>query len=109
MGHFCGKNAIIGKYILVKPSVARKDERLLVAPLGEYYDDLLAVYAFVTDRTRSTQGNFLLCEKLREEAPKVRESVAYLAKKRGIEPEKLWNQILKGEAKKISPEEIVES
>jgi hypothetical protein len=100
---------MIGKYVLVKSSVARKDERLLVAPLGEYYDDLLAVYAFVADRTRSVQANFLLCEKLREEEPKVRESIAYLAKKRGVEPEKLWNQILKGEAKKISPEEIAQS
>lgn len=92
---------------MVKLSVARKDERLLVAPLGEHYDDLLSVYAFVTDRTRSTQANFLLGEKLQEEELKLKEIVAYLAKKRGIDPEELWVDILRGKAKKISPDEIV--
>lgn len=78
-----------------------------LAPLGEYYEDLLTVYAWVDDRTKSAQANALLCNALQERELMIRERVAYLAKKRGIDPEELWVDILRGKAKKISPDEIV--
>ena len=85
---------------------AKKQDRLQVAPLGEYYEDLLAVDAWIDDRTKSAQANTLLCNTLQEREPMLRERVAYLAKKRGIDPQEFWIEILKGNAEKISPEEI---
>lgn len=85
---------------------ARKQERLQVAQLGEYYEDLLTVDAWVDDRTKSAQANAILSNALQERELKLRERVAYLAKKRGIDPQEFWIDILKGNAEKISPEEI---
>jgi len=84
----------------------KKYERLQVAPLGEYYEDLLTVDAWIEDRPKSAQANTLLCNTLQEREPKLRERVAYLAKKRGIDPQEFWIAILKGNAEKISHEEI---
>ena len=85
---------------------ARKQERLQVAQLGEYYEDLLTVDAWIHDRTKSAQANTLLCNALQEKETKIKERVAYLAKKRGIDEQEFWIDILKGKAEKISPEEI---
>ncbi len=82
-------------------------ERFSIAPLGEFYLDLLTVDSWINARTASTQANSLLCAKLQEREPKIRERVAYLAKKRGISADEMWLQILKGQAEDLSPEEIV--
>lgn len=69
--------------------------------------DLLSVDAWINARSASAQANSLLCAKLQEREARIKERVAYLAKKRGISPEEMWIQILKGEADDLSPEEIV--
>ncbi|HEY9658148.1 MAG TPA: hypothetical protein V6C65_06825 [Allocoleopsis sp.] len=81
-------------------------ERFSIAPLGEFYTDLLTVDSWINARTNSTQANSLLCAKLQEREVKIKERVGYLAKKRGISPDEMWFQILKGEAEDLSPEEI---
>lgn len=88
--------------------MARKDDRLHVAPLGEYYDDILKVDSWINARPISSQANSLLCVKLQEREERIRSRIEYLAAKRGISGKELWNQILKGDAKKLEPEEITE-
>lgn len=87
-------------------SMARR-ERFSIAPVGEFYRDLLEVDAWINARTASTQANSLLCAKLQEREPKIRERVAYLARKRAISPDEMWVQILKGEAQDLEPGEVV--
>lgn len=86
--------------------VMPRRERFSISPLGEYYRDLLEVDSWINARTASTQANSLLCAKLQEREDRIRERVAYLARKRNISPDEMWMQILKGEAKDLSPEEI---
>jgi len=73
-------------------------KRLTLAPLGEYYQDLLIIDSWINSRTQGVQGTSLLCAKLQEREQKIKDRIKYLAEKRGIESEELWNQILNGEA-----------
>lgn len=76
----------------------RKDGRLIVSPLGEFYEDLLKVDSWINARTTASQANSLLCAKLMARQTEIRDRVEYLAKKRAISAEELWTQILSGEA-----------
>ncbi|NES98196.1 MAG: hypothetical protein F6K32_24025 [Desertifilum sp. SIO1I2] len=84
----------------------KKDDRLALPALGEYYDDILTIDAWINNRTKPQQAQGLLCYKLQEREARIRERVEYLAKKRGIDSETLWLQILKGEAERLSPEDL---
>ena len=86
--------------------VMARRERFSIAPIGEFYRDLLEIDAWINARTASTQANSLLCAKLQEREVRIKDRVAYLAKKRGIAPDEMWIQILKGEAQDLNPEEI---
>jgi len=86
---------------------SRKDERLVIAPIGEFYNDLLIVDSWIRDTTKSQQASNLVCARLQEREQRIKERIEYLAKKRGITPDELWIQILKGNAKKIDADEIV--
>lgn len=85
---------------------SRKDERLVIAPIGEYYNDLLTVDSWIRDTTKSQQASSLLASKLQEREQRIKERIEYLAKKRGITSDELWVQILKGNARKIDADEI---
>ena len=85
--------------------MAKRDKRLTLAPLGEYYIDLLMIDAWVNGRSQGVQGTSLLCAKLQEREGRLKERMEYLAKKRGITTEELWQQVLKGEATNTSEEE----
>ena len=104
---------IQGKVATIEACVERqvepmpRRERFSISPLGEYYRDLLEVDSWINARTASTQANSLLCAKLQERESRMKERVAYLAQKRGISPDEMWIQILKGEAEDLSPGEIV--
>lgn len=76
----------------------RKDGRLVISPLGEFYEDLLRVDSWINARTIASQANSLLCAKLMQRQVEIRDRVTYLAAKRGISAEDLWTQILSGEA-----------
>jgi len=80
---------------------------LQLSALGEYYADILAVDAWVNGRAPSGQAHSLLCSKLMQREDRVKERVAYLARKRGVDPDILWLQILKGEAEPLDTDEIV--
>ncbi|HEY9763479.1 MAG TPA: hypothetical protein V6D07_13190 [Trichocoleus sp.] len=85
--------------------MARKDDRLTVPALGEWYSDLLAVDAAINNRTPGQQFQSLGCAKLQEREAKIRERVTYLAQKRGISPDEMWRQLVTGRFTKILPEE----
>lgn len=88
-----------------KDEMPRKDERLAIPALGEYYNDVLTVDAWVNGRTKVAQAQSLLCARLQERDKLIRERVEYLAKKRGISFDEMWADILNGTAQKIVPGE----
>jgi hypothetical protein len=83
-------------------------DRFYISALGEYYSDCLKVEAFVKQRTMANEGNSLLCGKLMEREAKRAAIVAYLAGKRGISPEQMWNDILSDRAQPLSADEFKE-
>ena len=84
----------------------QKQKRMWVSGLGEYYSDCLMVEAFCKDRTIAFEGGSLLGSKLQEREARRDKIVAYLAKKRRITPEKMWEDIVSGKAKPLSQEEF---
>ncbi len=80
--------------------------KIQLAPLGEYYADLLALDSWINGRANSGQAHSLLCSKLMQREAMIKERVAYLAKKRGVDADILWFEILKGEADPIESDEI---
>lgn len=88
--------------------MAAKDERPRIAPLGEYYEDLLKIDSAMCDRSEAQQSTSLLCSKLQEREARIKARVRYLANKRGITFEEMWLQFLKGEYKKMTSAEVQE-
>jgi hypothetical protein len=83
-------------------------DRFYIAPLGEHYDECLAVEAFIKRRTMANEGNSLLCAKLMERESKRDAILARMAKKRGISPESLWDDIVTGKAEHMTRDEFRE-
>lgn len=88
--------------------MVRKDERLTVAAIGEWYTDLLTVDAAIRANSVSAQASSLLGAKLQEREPKIKARVEYLAKKRGLSFDQMWDQLLTGTFERMSPEEYAE-
>jgi hypothetical protein len=108
-GTIRGRIGTINAYTSSPGESMPRRERFSISPIGEYYRDLLEIDAWINARTASTQANSLLCAKLQEREARIKERVAYLARKRGITAEEMWIQILKGEAEDLNPGEIVET
>jgi hypothetical protein len=83
--------------------MAKRDKRLTLTPLGEYYADLLQLDAWITGRSQGMQGASLLTDKLQEREAMIKERIEYLARKRNIPSEDMRLQILKGEADPADP------
>jgi len=88
--------------------MASKDDRLRITELGEWYEDLLTVDSRINRRSEAHQGSSLLCSKLQEREPKIKERVKYLAAKRGVTFEEMWLLVLKGEYQKMTADELQE-
>lgn len=88
--------------------MAKRDDRLVIAPLGEPYEDLLTIDAFLAGNSVPQQGKSSLSAYLKQKKPYIEEGVRYLARKRGIEFEEMWNLILTGKVGKLSPDEYRE-
>lgn len=88
--------------------VMAKDDRPRISPLGEWYDDLLTVDSAINGRSEAQQATSLLCAKLQERQEKIKERVRYLAAKRGLTFEEMWLQILKGNYRRLTAEELQE-
>jgi len=102
-GAYLGHNR--GKLIMRLYRMPRKDDRTVLAPLGEWYEDLLAADSTINARSLATQGSSLLCAKLQERYLLIKERVTYLAQKRGIGFDECWKLCVTGKLEKITPEE----
>ncbi len=83
----------------------RKDDRTVLSPIGEWYEDLLNVDAAVNARSTAIQGSSLLCAKLQERQALIKERIQYLADKRGISFDECWKLAVTGKLEKITPDE----
>lgn len=81
----------------------QKNDRLTLPSLGEECQDLLTVDAEINMRTPAQQAHSLLCGRLQARREDIKNRVSYLAKKRGVTFDEMWEQLLKGEGEKISP------
>lgn len=82
--------------------------RLQIPFLGEYYNDLLVIEAWLKDRSAPTEAQNLLCSELaKREAPRTA-IIERLARKRGISADALIDQILAGTAEHLTPEDYSE-
>jgi len=81
-------------------------KRFAIPAMGEYYDDLLHIDAWINNRTKPQQAQSLLCAKLQERESRIKERVGYLAKKRGIGESDMWALILSGKAEPTSIDEF---
>jgi hypothetical protein len=68
----------------------------IMVQLGEYYQDMLTLDAYITGRTPSAQAGSLLGAKLQEREPKIKERLQYLANKKGVAVDDLTASILNG-------------
>ena len=88
-------------------AVQKVPNKLQLVGLGEVYNDLLMIDSWMNNDSPTSQARLLLRSKLMQRESMIRDRVAYLAKKRGTDPDRLWLQILKGEAEPIDASEIV--
>ncbi len=75
----------------------KRERRIMLAPIGEYYEDLLLYDCFITGRQQGMQAASLLCAKLQEREARIKERLEYLANKRNISVDDLKQQIRGGQ------------
>ncbi len=89
--------------------MGRKDDRISMSSLGEYYEDVLEIDARMNARTKPEQARTLVYAKIQEREGRIKERVTYLARKRGISFEEMWDQLLTGEGyEKMTPSEYAD-
>lgn len=71
-------------------------KRFYVSWMGEYYMDALRVEAILKGRTQANEAASLLGAKLQEREEKRRKMVDYLAQKRGIPYQEMYQQLVSG-------------
>lgn len=89
-------------------SQPKRTGRLQIGALSEFYEDLLRADSFLSNDSMAGQGKVLLQEKLSEKESKIKERIRYLAEKRKISFEDMWNQIQSGTVQQMSKEEFSE-
>jgi hypothetical protein len=86
----------------------KRSGRLQIGALSEFYEDLLRADAFLANNSLASQGKSLLQSFLSQKEGKIRERIAYLAKKRNISTDEMWLQIQKGDAAQLTQDEIAD-
>lgn len=86
----------------------RRDDRVSMSSLGEYYEDLLEIDAQINARSKAEQARTLIYAKVQEREIRIKERVQYLAEKRGISFKQMWDSLLTGEYEKLTPGEYAE-
>lgn len=80
-------------------------DRYYISQLGEPYFDMLKVEAWLKQRTMAAEGNSLLCSSLMRREEYRNQLIQEVARKRGIPFQQMWDDILTGRVKPMSPEE----
>ena len=93
----------------IKVAPIRRDDRIGMSSLGEYYEDVLEIDARMNARSKAEQARTLVYAKVQEREGKIKERVQYLANKRGISFQEMWDMLLTGNGyEKITPAEYAE-
>lgn len=87
---------------------AKRTGRLQIGALSEFYEDLLRADSFLANNSMASQGKSLLQSYLGQKEAKIKERIAYLAKKRSISFDEMWQQIQAGTAQQMSKQELVD-
>jgi hypothetical protein len=87
---------------------AKRTGRLQIGAISEFYEDLLRADSFLANNSLASQGKSLLQAFLSQKEAKIRDRVAYLAAKRNITFEEMWQQIQNGTAQQMSHEELTD-
>jgi hypothetical protein len=85
-----------------------KTKRIQIPDLGEYYNDMLRIEAVLKNRTLPQEASILLCATLHQREEHRRRMVEYLAHKRQISFEEMWQQLLDGTYAPLASEELDE-
>jgi hypothetical protein len=85
---------------------AKRTGRLQIGALSEFYEDLLRADSFLANNSLASQGKSLLQSYLGQKEAKIKERITYLAQKRNISFEEMWQQIQSGTAQQMSQEEL---
>ncbi len=96
------------EFAMTEPMNARKDDRFKIAPLSEYYEDLLRADAFLARNTLPGQAKSDLQAYLAQKEVKIKEKITYLAEKRNISYKEMWNQIQSGTVQEVSKQELAD-
>lgn len=86
----------------------KRTGRLQIGALSEFYEDLLRADSFLANNSLASQGKSLLQSYLGQKEAKIKERITYLAQKRNISFEEMWQQIQSGTAQQMSQEELSE-
>lgn len=87
---------------------AKRAGRLQIGALSEFYEDLLRADAFLANNSLASQGKSLLQSFLSQKEAKIRDRIHYLAKKRNISFDEMWQQIQQGDAAQLTRDEVAE-
>ena len=82
--------------------------RLQVPFLGEHYNDMLQIEAWIKDRSAPAEAQSLLCSALMRREAARNAIIERLAAKRGMTPTALMADILLGKASQLSQEDYAE-
>ncbi|MEO0373236.1 MAG: hypothetical protein AAF329_01155 [Cyanobacteria bacterium P01_A01_bin.17] len=82
--------------------------RLQVPFLGEHYNDMLLIEAWIKDRSAPAEAQSLLCSALMRREAVRNAIIERLAAKRGVTPAELTADILLGNASPLSQEDYAE-
>jgi hypothetical protein len=83
-------------------------KRITLPPLGEHDDDWLRVWAWLNNRSKSTQAAGIISFRIRERKAEIEKMLEYIAKKRSVSPDELFKSILDGTADSNNDESAVD-
>lgn len=83
-------------------------KRITLPPLGEHDDDWLRIWAWLNNRSKSSQAAGIVSFRIRERKAEIREMLEYIAQKRGVTPDYLFKSILDGNVDNNTDESAID-
>ena len=78
-----------------------KDSRICLPFPGRIYYDLLKIDSAINSRSIPVQAQSLLCSKIQQREPMIKERVEYLARRHNLSFEQIWDAILSDKYKDL--------
>lgn len=73
-----------------------RGDRIMINLGGEYHQDLLVIDAYLEGKPKATHAMNLLGKALNMREAEIKARVDYLARKRGLTVDEMWESILNG-------------